>query len=165
MLVGLGSLIGNGDLGSFHAIREKPVFWYYENGRAGAGFVASSEVQQPLILAKAPWVAVLMDGSTASAAEADVISFIGRPKTKSFGQALRLPFSISKLPLQLLDVALDLKTLVSCKLTLLMVQNLDRYSSAIGPSVQVRARSHLYADFRVTATQDGCWPPWSQLIK
>ena len=92
MLTGIGPILGDGAVGSFVAA-DGNITWFYQDGKTGtrdpgrAGDrladiwrtkpVAHSSFTAP--------VAVLVDNSTASSAEAITIAFHGRPNTRFFG--------------------------------------------------------------------------------
>jgi carboxyl-terminal processing protease len=92
MLTGIGPILGDGVLGSFVAA-DGNINWFYQDGKTGTRNPAGVE-NVSLTLEEAPAlnamttatpVAVLVDGSTASSAEALTIAFHGRPNTRSFG--------------------------------------------------------------------------------
>jgi carboxyl-terminal processing protease len=92
MLTGIGPILGDGVLGSFVAA-DGNINWFYQDGKTGTRNPAGLETVS-LTLDEAPAlnsmttatpVAVLVDGSTASSAEAITIAFHGRPNTRSFG--------------------------------------------------------------------------------
>src|SRR5580700_7167702 len=91
MLTGIGPILGDGAVGSFVAA-DGNVTWFYKDGKTGTRNPAGLEtvsltldeepaLQNPSV---AP-VAVLVDSSTASSAEAITIAFHGRPASRSFG--------------------------------------------------------------------------------
>jgi carboxyl-terminal processing protease len=91
MLTGVGPILGDGSVGSFVAA-DGNVTWFYKDGKTGTRNPAGLEtvsmtldeepaLQNPSV---AP-VAVLVDSSTASSAEAITIAFHGRPGTRFFG--------------------------------------------------------------------------------
>jgi carboxyl-terminal processing protease len=91
MLAGIGSVVGEGDLGSFQSPGGKNETWYYQAGKAGTrsqgqDSVEARVVRPPFHLPELPWVAVLLDRSTASSGEAVAVSFAGRPRSRSFGE-------------------------------------------------------------------------------
>ena len=92
MLAGIGTLIGEGDLGAFLAADDERVPWFYRSGKAGTRTPdgkedISAEIKQPpFAFSESPWVAVLLDRGTGSSGEAVAISFAGRPRTRSFGE-------------------------------------------------------------------------------
>ena len=92
MLTGIGPILGDGVLGSFVAA-DGNVNWFYQDGKTGTRNPAGLETVS-LTLDEAPAlnamsattpVAVLVDGSTASSAEAITIAFHGRANSRSFG--------------------------------------------------------------------------------
>jgi len=92
MLAGVGALLGEGDLGTFLSADGERVPWFYKAGKAGTRDSKGEEDisahidKPPFALPELPWVAVLLDRSTASSGEALAISFIGRPRERSFGE-------------------------------------------------------------------------------
>jgi carboxyl-terminal processing protease len=91
MLAGIGLVAGEGDLGSFQSPGGKNESWYYRDGKAGSRSQGQDSVgaqvkKPPFHLSQLPWVAVLLDRSTASSGEAIAISFAGRPRSRSFGE-------------------------------------------------------------------------------
>jgi carboxyl-terminal processing protease len=91
MLAGIGPILGDGSVGSFVA-NDGNVNWFYQDGKTGTRNPAGLETvsltlqEEPLLQSPsmAP-VAVLVDSSTASSAEAITIAFHGRPASRSFG--------------------------------------------------------------------------------
>ncbi len=89
MLTGIGPILGDGAVGSFVAA-DGNVTWFYKDGETGTRNPAGLETvsltlqEGPVMSPSAP-VAVLVDGSTASSAEAITIAFHGRPATRFFG--------------------------------------------------------------------------------
>jgi carboxyl-terminal processing protease len=89
MLTGIGPILGDGAVGSFVAAAGN-VTWFYKDGETGTRNPAGLETvsltlqEGPVMSATAP-VAVLVDGSTASSAEAIAIAFHGRAATRFFG--------------------------------------------------------------------------------
>jgi carboxyl-terminal processing protease len=89
MLTGIGPILGDGPVGSFVAA-DGNVTWFYQEGKTGTRNPAGLETvslsldDAPIIMKSAP-VAVLVDNSTASSAEAITIAFHGRPDTRFFG--------------------------------------------------------------------------------
>ena len=89
MLTGLAPLIGDGVLGSFVSAKATKA-WYIRDGRAGSeGESIASTRPLPVISGATGAIAVLIGAITASSGEAVAISFMGRPSTRSFGQATR----------------------------------------------------------------------------
>lgn len=91
MLAGIGLVTGEGDLGSFQSPGGNNESWYYRDGKAGSrsrgeDSVGAQVKKPPFHLSRLPWVAVLLDRSTASSGEAVAISFAGRPRSRSFGE-------------------------------------------------------------------------------
>ncbi len=91
MLTGIGPILGDGVVGSFVAA-DGNVPWFYQDGKTGTRNQAGLEtvsltLEEGPVLTTTPSapVAVLVDGSTASSAEAITIAFHGRPATRFFG--------------------------------------------------------------------------------
>ena len=86
MIAGVGPVLGEGVAGYFIDPAGVETAWEYRDGAAWEGGVANQRVAAPYRLRRArPRVAVLIDNGIASSGEAVVISFIGRPDTRSFG--------------------------------------------------------------------------------
>ena len=91
MLAGIGPILGDGSVGSFVA-NDGNISWFYQDGKTGTRNPAGLETvsltlqEEPVLQTPsvAP-VAVLVDSSTASSAEAITIAFHGRPGSRSFG--------------------------------------------------------------------------------
>ena len=91
MLTGIGPILGDGIVGSFVAA-DGNITWFYQDGKTGTRNPAGLETvsltlqEEPVLQTPsvAP-VAVLVDSSTASSAEAITIAFHGRPGSRSFG--------------------------------------------------------------------------------
>jgi carboxyl-terminal processing protease len=90
MLTGIGPILGEGNVGAFMAA-DGAITWFYQDGKTGTRNSAGLETVS-LTLQDAPVrvtpsypVAVLVDSSTASSAEAITIAFHGRPGTRFFG--------------------------------------------------------------------------------
>jgi carboxyl-terminal processing protease len=91
MLTGIGPVLGDGVVGSFVAA-DGNIPWFYQDGKTGTRSPAGLETVS-LDLEEAPAlqtpssapVALLVDGSTASSAEAITIAFHGRSDTRFFG--------------------------------------------------------------------------------
>src|SRR5271156_6785006 len=90
MLTGIGPILGDGPAGSFVAA-DGNITWFYQDGKTGTrnptGLETVSLTLQdtPVRVTPSAPVAVLIDSSTASAAEAITIAFHGRPNTRFFG--------------------------------------------------------------------------------
>ena len=90
MLTGIGPILGDGVVGSFVAA-EGSIPWFYQNGKTGTRNQAGLETvsltldDSPVLMTPSAPVAVLVDSSTASSAEAITIAFHGRPATRFFG--------------------------------------------------------------------------------
>lgn len=87
MVAGLGPLLGEGEIGGSVNVDGSKEIWSYQAGRALADDQVFTQVQGPAYKLKAssPPVAVLTGMKTASAGEAIVVAFRGRPNTRSFG--------------------------------------------------------------------------------
>jgi carboxyl-terminal processing protease len=91
MLTGIGPILGDGPAGSFVAA-DGNVTWFYQDGKTGTRNPGGVETvsltldEEPALRTPSPApVAVLVDSSTASSAEAITIAFHGRPDTRFFG--------------------------------------------------------------------------------
>lgn len=91
MLTGIGPILGDGVVGSFVAADGK-IPWFYQDGKSGTRNTAGLETvslnlqDTPLLVTPMAPVAVLVDSSTASSAEAIAIAFHGREQTRFFGE-------------------------------------------------------------------------------
>jgi hypothetical protein len=86
MIAGVGPVLGDGLAGYFIDPVGVETAWAYRDGAAWEGDVANHRVTVPYRLRRErPRVAVLIDNGVASSGEAVVISFKGRPDTRSFG--------------------------------------------------------------------------------
>jgi hypothetical protein len=86
MIAGVGPVLGEGVAGYFIDPVGVETAWEYRDGAAWEGQVANQRVAAPYRLQRdQPRVAVLTDNGVASSGEAVVISFRGRPNTRSFG--------------------------------------------------------------------------------
>jgi hypothetical protein len=86
MIAGVGPVLGEGVAGYFIDPVGAETAWEYRDGAAWEGGVANQRVAAPYRLRRErPRVAVLVDNGVASSGEAVVISFKGRPDTRSFG--------------------------------------------------------------------------------
>lgn len=87
MIVGIGSILGEGEWLAFTS-PWKDVTAFYRDGKAGtdaAGVLA--EIEEPYQVKRAwPSVAVLTSQTTASSGEFIALAFRGRPHTRSFGE-------------------------------------------------------------------------------
>jgi carboxyl-terminal processing protease len=90
MLTGIGPILGDGVVGSFVAA-DGNIPWFYQDGKTGTRTTAGLETvsltldDAPVLMTPSAPVAVLVDSSTASSAEAITIAFHGRPDTRFFG--------------------------------------------------------------------------------
>jgi len=87
MLAGLGPILGEGQVGASVDVDGNKQIWSYQDGQASAAGEIFAQVHGPAYELKAasPPVAVLTGMKTASAGEAIVVAFRGRPNTRSFG--------------------------------------------------------------------------------
>ena len=81
MIAGLGSLVGEGNLGYFVAKNRKDT-WKYENGKMGS----YQYTIPPKINSSDKKIAILIGKKTRSSGEATAIAFIGKNNVKLFGQ-------------------------------------------------------------------------------
>src|SRR5271156_6107669 len=90
MLTGIGPILGDGAVGSFVAA-DGSIPWFYQDGKTGTRNQAGLETvsltldDAPVLMTPSAPVAVLIDTSTASSAEAITIAFHGRSDTRFFG--------------------------------------------------------------------------------
>jgi carboxyl-terminal processing protease len=90
MLTGIGPILGDGVVGSFVAA-DGNIPWFYQDGKTGTRNQAGLETvsltleDAPVLMSPSAPVAVLIDSSTASSAEAITIAFHGRSDTRFFG--------------------------------------------------------------------------------
>jgi carboxyl-terminal processing protease len=87
MLAGLGPILGEGEAGAFIDPNGRKAIWSYQDGQARLEDDVLVEVDGPSyeLNAASPPVAVLTGIHTGSSGEAIVVSFRGRPHTRSFG--------------------------------------------------------------------------------
>ena len=101
MLAGIGPLAGDGQLGAF-ASAGGAADWTYDAARGlatSAGYELAKIAKPHRLRADLP-VAVLTSPLTAAAAEAIVVAFAGRARTRRFGEGTRgLPTSNTQIPL------------------------------------------------------------------
>ncbi len=87
MVLGVGPILGNGIAGTFIDARERRTNWAYQDGSYLIGDSVFKKVDNPYQLKNGvPPVAVLTSSRTASAGEATLISFRGRPQARTFGE-------------------------------------------------------------------------------
>jgi carboxyl-terminal processing protease len=90
MLTGIGPILGDGAVGSFVGA-DGNVSWFYQDGKTGTRNPAGLETvsltleDAPVLMTPTAPVAVLVDSSTTSSAEAITIAFHGRQDTRFFG--------------------------------------------------------------------------------
>lgn len=88
MLAGLGPILGDGVLGAFFYDDNKKEDWEYKDGGSFIGGVRKVSVPNSLeVLSPLPKVAVLIDGSTCREGEQLFAAILGRPNTRTFGNA------------------------------------------------------------------------------
>jgi len=86
MIAGLGPLLGEGTLGYFVS-PTKTDSWWYRAGRSGEAHDVCCKVDRPYHLrSEEPPIAILGSSYTASSGEITMISFLGMPKVKIFGE-------------------------------------------------------------------------------
>jgi carboxyl-terminal processing protease len=87
MVAGVGPVLGEGIAGFFVYPSGMTVSWSYQGGMAMSGTSEVVRTTTPYVLLErlAPRVAVLTDNLVASSGEVVVVSFRGRPNTRSFG--------------------------------------------------------------------------------
>lgn len=86
-IAGLGPILGEGQVGASVSIDGSKQIWAYQDGQALVDGQVFVQIQGPAykLNAPSPPVAVLTGMQTASAGEAIVVAFRGRPTTRSFG--------------------------------------------------------------------------------
>lgn len=106
MIVAIGPLLGEGEIGSFVTPDSTRTTWFYsatgEAGLVNAGqrVILSSVSASHRLLHQTPPVAVLIGPNTASSGEAVAVAFHGRPRTQFFGQSTAgVPTANSVMPL------------------------------------------------------------------
>src|SRR5438046_771111 len=89
MVAGVGPVLGEGVAGFFLFPTSTSVSWSYHSGLAisGTSEIARTTTPYVLLARLPPRVAVLTDNLVASSGEVVVVSFRGRPNTRSFGTA------------------------------------------------------------------------------
>lgn len=88
MLAGIGPLLGNDTLGYFKNVDGYWYPWSYSDGVVMNSGYPLMTLPEPYRMTHPPQkVAVLLDKKVASSGEAVAIAFVGRPHTKSFGEA------------------------------------------------------------------------------
>jgi carboxyl-terminal processing protease len=138
MLAGVGPILGEGEVGSFVSAQGSSM-WTYRDGQSMIDQIVLSKVDQPYKIKNENLpVAILTDEFTASSAEAVVIAFKGRNKTRSFGMPTR-GIPTANQPFKLRDGAV---------LNLTVAVDADRtgkhYDSEIPPDVEVKTIWTLY---------------------
>ena len=92
MLVGIGPVLGEGEVGAFLNAEGVKSTWRYRDGKAsirsadGSDEVTAKVEGTPYRLKAMPPVAILIDRGTASSGEAIAIAFRGRTNTRFFGE-------------------------------------------------------------------------------
>jgi C-terminal processing protease CtpA/Prc len=87
MLAGIGPLLGEGDAGWFIDKAGVKEIWSYRDGKALLNNETMASINSYALKTTLPPVAVLTGPLTASSGEMILISFRGRPNTRSFGEA------------------------------------------------------------------------------
>jgi hypothetical protein len=86
MVAGVGPILGEGLAGYFIGPDGQTVSWAYANGQMIENGFTQVTVPGPYtLLHQNPAVAVLLDNLTSSSGEATLVSFLGRPRTRTFG--------------------------------------------------------------------------------
>jgi C-terminal processing protease CtpA/Prc len=87
MLAAVGPILGDGQAGTFIEADGTQIPWAYQDGQAIYGQQVLLQVPNAYHLQRPnPPVALLTSSLTASAGEATLISFLGRPNTRTFGE-------------------------------------------------------------------------------
>ena len=86
MITGLGPLLSGDRYGYLVNINGGKESWYYKNGTYYGDDKPGITASNPVTLTSQKPIAVLYSEQTGSSGEIVIISFIGNPKTKSFGQ-------------------------------------------------------------------------------
>jgi len=143
MLAGVGPILGEGEAGGFVSARGT-VKWVYRDGQAmvnamGNNSVTTSVATPYKVRNENLPVVILTDDITASSAEAVVIAFKGRPKTRFIGMPTR-GVPTGNFPIKLSDGAV---------LNLTTVLEADRmgktYDGKIAPDIEMMTDWALYA--------------------
>ncbi|HWA33848.1 MAG TPA: S41 family peptidase [Cyclobacteriaceae bacterium] len=88
MIAGIGPILGEGTAGYFDYPNGTYISWGFTNGASVSnGSAVTTMSPSYTLLSPMPKVAVLLDKGIASSGEIVAVSFIARPKTKSFGSA------------------------------------------------------------------------------
>ena len=90
MLAGIGPILGEGTAGMFVTPDSVKTPWSYSDGTAWIAGNASVTVPWPSyyeLISPDPFVGVITGPQTASSGEAILVSFLGRPNTRTFGLA------------------------------------------------------------------------------
>ena len=91
-MVGIGTVLGEGDAGKFVDPDGTQIPWFYKAGKAGTRLptgqesIIASNQTEPFAFSPLPAVAVLFDRGTASSGESVAIAFAGRAREHSFGE-------------------------------------------------------------------------------
>lgn len=140
MLAGVGSILGAGVAGYFINPDGLETPWGYSDGAAWTGQNTILRLPNPYELIKPqPKVAVLSDNGIASSGEALIISFIGRPNTRSFGE--------QTCGLSTANVAFPINTSGTLILTVSTMANRDRqiYGESVEPDVSLGPAESIQA--------------------
>jgi hypothetical protein len=90
MLAGIGPILGEGTVGMFVTPDSVKTPWSYSDGTAWLGENAAVNVPWPSyyeLISPDPSVSVITGPQTANSGEAILVSFLGRPNTRTFGEA------------------------------------------------------------------------------
>jgi C-terminal processing protease CtpA/Prc len=128
MLAGVGPILGDGNAGGAIAVDGSEVFISYSMGRSGR---AAASGDPYTLVTPMPPVAVLLGPQMASSGEALALGFVGRPATRTFGNA-SAGYTTGNVPIPLEDGA---------RLNLAVTRMMDRngivYGGPINPDVPV----------------------------
>ncbi|MGB0951766.1 MAG: S41 family peptidase [Planctomycetota bacterium] len=135
MLAGLGPLLGTEVVGGFQYPEGTQDTWWYRDGVSGQADIPCTEVVPPhgASFAQDIPIAILTSRRTGSSGEATLVSFLGRPNVRTFGQATTgLSTGNSSIPLS--DGAMLLLTT-----SVYADRNGKQYGGVIEPDVAVPA--------------------------
>ncbi len=148
MLAGLGPLTGEGTLGGMVSPDGRRREWSYRNGQALVDVYVQSQVNGPAYTLANPAapVALLTSSNTASAAEAIVLSFRGRPNTRTFGEATH-GWSTANQGFELSDASWLILTVA-----VMTDRSGQTFGGEIRPDVLLRGPEDTYANALQAAT-------------
>ncbi|MBZ0318901.1 MAG: PDZ domain-containing protein [Anaerolineae bacterium] len=86
MMVGVGPILGEGEVGGFVDNKGNKATWVYQDGQALVNGIPIENTFYPLDPMPNLPVAVLTSSFTASAGEMVLVAFVGRPNTRRFGE-------------------------------------------------------------------------------